>query len=372
VVPAWLAATLTLFTHRLLGLRRPRLELALGAAVLAGTAFFAAGEGSSAYHAARPAWGALVLLFALYPGFLTLRRALVEPGLEPSLLLTAGLVLNAAGVHDVALANGAVPLSHDLAIAWAVVAGIALSAWVFVRRFIVALDTAESLTAQLERRVAEKHAELEANYARLRLLERERAVAHERERLMAEIHDGLGGQLVSTLAMLRGGDAGAAAVEAAVQGALDDMRLVIQSLETGAEDLQGSLATLRARLGPRLRQAGLRVDWPVEDVPAPPGFGPEKSLHVMRIVQEAVANVLKHARAETLRVRAGVEPGGGGRVFLSIEDDGAGMGDERAPREAGRGLANMRRRAARLGGALEVRSGPAGTRVRLVLPLAGR
>jgi signal transduction histidine kinase len=373
-IPAWLVATLTLFTHRLLGLRRPRLELGLGAAVLAGTAFFAASAGSAAYHAARPAWGAAVLLFGLYPGFLTLRRALVQPDLEASLLLASGLVLNVAAVHDLGIANGAVPLEHDLAIAWAVVVGIALSAWIFVRRFIVALDTAEALTVELEQRVEEKHAELEANYGRLRELERERAVARERERLMAEIHDGLGGQLVSTLAMLRGA-AAQDDVEAAVQGALDDMRLVIQSLETGAGDLQGALATLRARLGPRLRQAGLQVDWPVEDVPAPPGFGPEKALDVMRIVQEAVANVLKHAGARTLRVRAGIDGAAEPRrVVLRIEDDGGGMARAGAPAGAsaggGRGLANMRRRAARLGGELEVSSGPAGTRVRLVLPLA--
>jgi len=371
VIPSWLLATLTLFTHRLLGLRRPRLELAVGAAVLAGTLFFASAPGSPAYHAARPVWGLLVLLFGLYPGWLTLRRALFEPSLEASLLFTSGLVLNVAGAHDLGIANGAVPLTHDLAISFAVVVGISLSAWIFVRRFIVALDTSEALTAELEQRVARKHAELEANYARLRALEEERAVAHERERMMAELHDGLGGQLVSTLAMLRSGDARPPEVEAAVQGALDDMRLMIYSLEVAEADLLSALATLRARLAPRLEQAGIRVDWKVEEVPTPPGFGPEKALQVMRIVQEAIANVLKHAGATQLRVRTTVEGADGSRAtVLRIEDDGRGLGAPAPGAGAGRGLANMRRRAERIGARLEVRSEARGTAVRLELPLA--
>jgi len=368
VIPGWLVATLTLFTHRLLGLHRRRVELAMIVALLAGTMFFAAAEGSPAYHAARPAWALGVLAFGLYPGFLTLRRALWEPSLEASLLLTSALVLAVAGAHDLGLANGAVSLEHDLAIAWAVVIGIALSAWIFVRRFIAALDTSEALTAELEQRVARKHAELEQNYARLRALEEERAVARERERMMADLHDGLGGQLVSTLAMLRSGEWKPPELEAAVQSALDDMRLLIHSIEGEESDLLGALATLRARLAPRLQQAGLRLDWAVEDVPTPDGFGPEKALQVMRIVQEAIANVLKHAGAKTLRVRSGVTDGSGApAAFVAIEDDGCGLPGDSAP---GHGVANMRRRAQRIGARLEIRSGPTGTSVQLELPLA--
>jgi signal transduction histidine kinase len=367
VVPAWLLATLTLFTHRLLALRRPRLELAIGAVVAAGTLFFASTDGSPLYHAVRPLWGLGVLGFGLYPGFLTVRRALREPSLEASLLLASGLILNVAGAHDIGVANGSLPLEHDMAIAWAVVIGIGFTAWIFVRRFIVALDTSEALSAELEQRVAEKHAELERNYERLRRLEQERAVAHERERMMADLHDGLGGQLVSTLAMLRSGDAKPSEVEGAIQAALDDMRLLIHSIQGEESDLVGALATLRARLAPRLQQAGLQLDWAVEDVPTPPGFGPERALQVMRIVQEAIANVLKHAGARRLRVRMGVARDAEGEsVYVAVEDDGCGLGRERA---AGRGLANMSRRAAELGGRLELRSDGAGTSVRLRLPL---
>jgi signal transduction histidine kinase len=173
--------------------------------------------------------------------------------------------------------------------------------------------------------------------------------------------------------MLRSGEARPPELESAVQAALDDMRLMIHSLEVGEEDLLSALATLRARLAPRLQQAGIRVDWTVEEVPTPPGFGPEKALQVMRIVQEAIANVLKHAGATELRVRTGVERRDGcAAAVLRIEDDGRGLGAS-APGGGpgpGRGLANMRRRAERIGARLEIRSEGHGTAVRLELPLA--
>jgi signal transduction histidine kinase len=131
------------------------------------------------------------------------------------------------------------------------------------------------------------------------------------------------------------------------------------------------LATLRARLAPRLQQAGIAVDWPVADLPAGVELGAERALQVMSIVQETIANVLEHARARTLRVLARVSDGSGGgpAVLLRVEDDGGGI-PAGAEDSGGRGLANMRRRAARLGARFEVRSDASGTSLRLELPLA--
>jgi signal transduction histidine kinase len=107
--------------------------------------------------------------------------------------------------------------------------------------------------------------------------------------------------------------------------------------------------------------------WEVREVAALPGFGPEMALQVMRVVQEAVTNVVKHAGAHTIAVGTGDAPDAAGTpgVFVEIRDDGTGYAAT-APR--GRGRTNMERRAARLGGHLVMASSPAGTTVRLWIP----
>jgi signal transduction histidine kinase len=248
---------------------------------------------------------------------------------------------------------------------WAFTMIVAVEAGIVTTRLLRAWSGLIALNRELESRVAAKHAELEQTYARVRDLEHERIVAEERQRITRDIHDGLGGHLVTTLAMLESADEFSRDdVAEALRGALDDLRLVIDSLDPRETDLVGVLATVRSRLEPRLRRRGLAFRWDVADLPPAPDFGPERLLRVMRVVQEAITNVLKHARATTITVRTGVD---GGRGFVSVGDDGCGFEPEHAE---GRGLVNMRRRAGEIGGELEIRTGEGGTTVTLWLASA--
>ena len=88
---------------------------------------------------------------------------------------------------------------------------------------------------------------------------------------------------------------------------------------------------------------------------------------VFRIVQESLANVAKHARATRVRVRVVLE---GGRLSLSVQDDGAGfrVGDPRKPQSLG--LVGLRERAHLLHGRVQVNSTPGqGTRVEAHIPV---
>jgi signal transduction histidine kinase len=191
-------------------------------------------------------------------------------------------------------------------------------------------------------------------------------VAGERERIMQDVHDGVGGQLVSALAMVEGGRS-LDAVGDVLRGALEDLRLVIDSLDPTEYDLLAVLGAVRARLEPRLGRHGVQMRWEVREVAPLPGFGPEMALQVMRVVQEAVTNVVKHAAARTITVRTGdaAENGGHPGVFVEIRDDGRGYRSD-APR--GRGIASMERRAQRLSGRLVVVGTASGTVVRLWIP----
>jgi signal transduction histidine kinase len=293
----------------------------------------------------------------------------------PRTVLAATAIVVVAGIVDLtSLFAGRALLHVSLFAVTSPLIGLAAAAGV-VASLSHALQQARSLNTELERRVEEKRLELDASYARTAVLERDRAIAAERARMMRDMHDGTGGQLVSALAMVEGGEVPRDQLAEALREALADLRLVIDSLEPGEPDLLAMIAYARARLEPRLERHGLRFAWEVEDVPAPERFGPEQSLHVMRVFQEAVTNALKHAKATAIAVRTGTARDAAGRAcaYVEVADDGRGFcaPDENASAVPGRGLRNMHRRAEELGGTLSVQSTERGTVVRLMIPLGG-
>ena len=140
-------------------------------------------------------------------------------------------------------------------------------------------------------------------------------------------------------------------------------------MEPVETDLLLLLATLRFRLEPRLEDGGVRLLWEVRETPALPWLNPSSALHILRIVQESVANILRHTQATEIRVATGISDGG---VRVTIADNGAGFDLAQALRSgSGRGLQNQQRRAAALAGKVHWKSGPAGTEFTLWLPLTG-
>jgi signal transduction histidine kinase len=236
--------------------------------------------------------------------------------------------------------------------------------WALIDRFARSLNESERLNAELEQRVRDKHAELEQNYQRLRNMERQQAVVEERQRIMSDMHDGVGGQLISTLGLVEHGEASAADVAAALRECLDNLRLIIDSLEPIEDDLLPVLGNLRYRIDGRLKEQGIALDWQVRDLPRLSCLTPQNVLHVLRILQEAFANVLKHARASKISVETGCEADGK-RVFIRVRDNGRGFVCD----GQGRGLGNMRQRARTIGGDLDIQSSPSGTTLSLLLPV---
>ncbi len=196
---------------------------------------------------------------------------------------------------------------------------------------------------------------------------RQQVMLNERQRVMRDLHDGLGSTLVSSLVALERGSMPASAMVEVLRECVDDSRIVIDSLEPIGHDLVVLLATMRHRLGPRLLAAGLNVRWEVQDLPALPWLGPTQALQVLRIVQETLTNVLKHAHANSVRIatRHTVD-GGTERIVIVIEDNGVGF-DIHA-RAKGRGLRHLESRARQLGATVDIHSEPGkGTSVRLTV-----
>jgi signal transduction histidine kinase len=232
------------------------------------------------------------------------------------------------------------------------------------RRVAHALAESQRLNAALEQRVRQKEKELERNFDQLERLSRAAAVTEERQRIMTDMHDGIGAQLISALCLAESEQASPREVAAVLRECIDDLRLTIDSLESTDNDLLPALGNFRYRIEGRLRALGIELEWRVNDLPALPYLSARTLLHILRILQEAFANVLKHALAKRIRLETGVAPGQR-RVFIRVSDDGQGF----APTEVeGRGLGNMARRAASIGGELRLSSSAEGTTVELFLP----
>jgi len=240
-----------------------------------------------------------------------------------------------------------------------------LVSWILLQRFISSLNESEKLNANLEQRVAQKQAELQENYQRLQQLEREQTIAEERSRIMSDMHDGIGAQLISTLGMAEHGQLSAEEMASALRECLDDLRLTIDSLEPTDNDLLPVLGNFRYRVDPRLQKQGIALDWQVADIPKLACLTPRNLLHLLRILQEAFTNVLKHAHASLIRVETGLRDGGQ-QVYIRVCDNGQGFRGE----HRGHGLANMKQRAERIGGSLHVEPSASGTTLELRLPVA--
>jgi signal transduction histidine kinase len=144
--------------------------------------------------------------------------------------------------------------------------------------------------------------------------------------------------------------------------ALTEMRSLLFELRPASLERDGLVQALRTHVAALQSRVGLSVLLEAE-LPDRLPLDVEEALY--RIAQEALHNVVKHARADQVRVHLERR----GRVAcLSIEDDGQGF-DERGVEEAQLGLAGMRARAARLGGTVTIRSRPGvGTTVETLIP----
>ena len=234
------------------------------------------------------------------------------------------------------------------------------SLWLIVARLVRSLGSYEALNRSLQEVVEQKTKELELSYKQLTEAEKARAVDGERKRIMLDLHDGIGGQLTNTLAYLDNRKVYDPVLRAALEEALRELAVMLDSLET-EDSIATLLGMLRTRLEPLLDTHGLVFNWQVRAEPVLARPGPTQNLHLVRIVQEAITNVIKHAEATTITIAAD-------ETTVSIVDNGKGFElPPQGQRRNGHGLMSMKRRAEQIGALFEITSSSNGTSIRLVL-----
>jgi signal transduction histidine kinase len=200
----------------------------------------------------------------------------------------------------------------------------------------------------------------------------------ERRRLRRDLHDGLGPMLSAI--MLKVGlvrtlhrrdpettDALLNQLEAEIESVIGDIRRVVYNLRPPALDELGLVGAIReyvARLGTEAQAHHVVLTVTVEAPEHLPALPAAVEVAAYRIVQEAVTNVLRHAHAQSCRVRFLVEEA----LQIEVSDDGTGFKDEH---QVGVGLTSMRERAEELGGTFTIqKTAPCGMQITACLPLS--
>ncbi|MGB5346827.1 MAG: ATP-binding protein [Woeseia sp.] len=209
-----------------------------------------------------------------------------------------------------------------------------------------------------------REAEIRENVIELQAVERARDLAEQRTDIMRDMHDGVGGQLVSLLSAIQARRMQPADVEREIQKALSELRLLVDSLFDLGDDLSVALGNFRQRMQPLVESAGFTLGWNVAALPDELRLPSKSVIAVCRILQEAVSNALQHSGGSHIQI---VAAGSQSAINLTVSDDGRKR--TQSDRQ-GHGLDNMRRRARGLGGACAIDIGANGTTVRLTMPLA--
>jgi signal transduction histidine kinase len=223
-------------------------------------------------------------------------------------------------------------------------------------RHVRAVWRVQRSNVELQRRVDEKAREIEAYHAEREDQLRQQALLRDRQRILADMHDGLGASLVGLLRYAQAGAPDARALELRVREALQELRIAIDALEPAEGDLGSVLGKLRYRIEPLVESSGVRLGWHADELPAVEALDPSAVFSIQRILLEAVSNAIQHSGAQHIDIAA--RASGGDTICITVQDDGTGF-DPRQP-GSGLGLANMRRRAETIGADLDIASRPGG------------
>lgn len=247
--------------------------------------------------------------------------------------------------------------------------GIAL-AWIIAERLRKTSEQIAQMNQTLSRRLAAREEELNIAFARQADAKREQAIIEERQRLMLDMHDGLGSQLVGALQLAQNPSASRIVVVAQLQDALDHLKLTVDAMQDTEGDIASLLGALRYRLGPRLEAAGVTLNWEVAQLPAIQGWTIQQSRHLQMILFEIFSNLVAHAGATQAYLSARHEDDTDGSIIrVTLRDNGCGFKLDIPPEGRGQGLSNIRTRAARIGAVLHLQSSSRGTQTTLILPV---
>jgi signal transduction histidine kinase len=348
----------TMFVLRFCERRWPRMERAMWVAIALGVAVLLLSPAAQA-GGYRVQLVIAAGLLALAANVLLIVLAWKDRRIEPRVLSAVALLNVLAALHDILTLQRIVFLSNDYyadVMAFANTIGIAaVLAWRYAR----SLDRIEHFNVELQRDVDAARSELADSLQRQHAVEMTHARIGERLNLVRDLHDGLGGSLTGSIAAIEHAPQNLSAPDLLklLRELRDELRLIVDTSvydPHGRGDFGEQLVPLRHRMTRLLDAAGMRCDWSLGGLDAL-HLPSARALDVLRFLQEALTNCLKHSGASAVHV---VVHHADGRLDVAVSDDGRGIG---AGEGTGAGMGSLRARARRLGGEFQVDSAPGRT-----------
>lgn len=269
------------------------------------------------------------------------------------------LVTSCLAVHDYALQAGTLPLivpTHtqelwqNLALQPIYLTHLALPAFAVMALWLLAKDLIQKTSEQL------LHTQ---------------QLYEQRERIVSDIHDGVGSRINLLLWNLRSTPPEPDHIENELQRCMDELRFAINPRESGQATLHQALQQLCQRQQPACAASGITLQYEHTDQPIPP-IATDTGLHLYKATQECLSNALRHSQAKYIVIRMHGTPQ---HICIDIEDNGQGIANwdnhtqsQRIKRDTALGLISLQSRMQARGGVCHIQSGPQGTHIRLALP----
>jgi signal transduction histidine kinase len=310
-------------------------------------------------------WGVICGAMGLYPVAILAFSVARQFSWRKLIFLMATLLAIFVGIMDVSLQSSGKSGFGNFGYSLQVVSSAWLTALtsVLVTDFIGSLSEQDAQQQVMTQKLNQQQIELSHLYKNSRQNERDKATMEERQRIMQDMHDGLGSQLVSSLALSERGALTANQINFLLRECIDDLRLAIDTVEGNNDQFSVAAGNLRFRMEPRLRAAGITLAWDSTAFSDDTVVPSTQTLPLLRIMQETISNSLKHAQASriSVRVQASNE-----RLIIAIHDNGKGF--DIAGVRLGKGISGIEKRARGLGASLSIVN-DSGTRMTLILPL---
>lgn len=314
------------------------------------------------YFATALSGACIAIIGHVIAGIILIHAFLARRQWEYGLLAVPFLLTAWFGLRDVAVVTGLVPGGFLLSTFARPLTFLTLLV-LLMYRLAASLNRIDRTNDVLRHRLAEQQAKLSVLHEKEKTLASHSIREQERQRLMHDLHDGLSGHLVSIIALAEGAPS-SGEIERAAREALGDLRLVVHSLDLRDTDLPLALAGFRERLTPQLRRLGVTLTWSMEQLPEVHGVTPGNALSILRILQEAVTNAIKHGPARNIEIKGVAGPDS--TAIVTVNNDGQLSSPSSGQ---GYGLGNMQRRAKQVGGHVSLKKSERGAELAINLPL---